>query len=220
MANESIEWTNCWREKADRDTKRILLVGDSIIWGAKSFVSKALPDHLAMTAIATSKGVDDPYYVAEIDLLCKQEGYAYEAVYFNNGLHTHGQSPKEYACNYRTALNTLREQIPNAVWILGLSTPIAINPSSGADHDTPITAQDRLEIKEKNDLVLAYNQEVRAIADELSLPCFDAYKLLEEKHAWKTDSYHYNEDGRSYLGRAIADVIQTECQLRRNEYEA
>ena len=98
--NEAIEWTRIWRENADTAKKRVLLIGDSIIDGCKSLVGKALPKEYTISSYATSKGVDSPFLWREVELLAAQEGFDYAAVYFNSGLHFHGQTPEEYRENY------------------------------------------------------------------------------------------------------------------------
>ena len=200
--NERIEWTRIWREDADRETKRVLLVGDSIIDGSKGKIQKYLPQGYAITSIATSKGVDDPFFIKEIDLLCAQEDYRYAAVYFNNGLHFHGQTPEVYAANYRAALEQLRKMLPDTPVMLGLSTPLTEGHGNPGEHETPITLRDT------NDTVVAYNQQVRALAAELNLPCFDAYGLMEPHPELKRDDgTHFSDEGNELLGAEIANAI-------------
>lgn len=206
--NERIEWTRCWREDADREGPRVLLIGDSVVEGIKHEVYDALPDEIATTVITTSKGVCSPYFCEEIELFCCQEPCDYRVAYFNNGLHPHGQSPEEYARAYRAALVRLRASLPGVkVWILGLSTPIT-RQGGGADHETPITDHDPQNLDLKNKLVCQYNREVLRIADEFGLEILDAYSLLVGHPEYKTDSYHYNADGKALLGAAVAKKIK------------
>lgn len=206
--NERIEWTRCWREDADRDRIRVLLIGDSVVEGIKHEVYNALPGGVATTVIATSKGVNNSFFTEEIKLFCRQEPCDYRVAYFNNGLHPHGQSPEEYAKNYRAALEELRRSLPCVrTWILGLSTPITRRGGDGSDHDTPITDADPCNLDQKDALVCQYNREVVKIAAASGLEVLDAYTLLVGHPEYKTDGYHYNAEGKALLGRAVAQKI-------------
>ncbi|MBQ3083940.1 MAG: SGNH/GDSL hydrolase family protein [Clostridia bacterium] len=202
--NERIEWTRVWREEADRETKRVLLVGDSIIDGSKGMIQKYLPEGYAITSFATSKGVDDPFFIKEIELVCAQENYYYQAVYFNSGLHFHEQTPEAYGSNYRNALEKLRGFLPDTPVVLGLSTPLTDGVADPSKHETPITLRDT------NETVLAYNEQVKALAAELSLPVFDAYGLMVPHPELKIfDGVHFSKEGNTLLGKAIAEAIET-----------
>ncbi len=207
MPNERIEWTFTWNEDADTDKPRCLAIGDSIIWGSKGDAYKALNGKITLSTFATSKGVDSPYLLEEIKLFCKQSDFRFEAVYFNNGLHTHGQSPKEYGENYERILSELRSLLPSAKFILGLSTPISEVLGDPTAHAAPITAGERENLLELDRNVLAYNQEVLAIAEKENLPVFDAYSLMKHHADKKKDPYHYNDEGRQIFGSAVAEQL-------------
>lgn len=213
MPNEKIEWSYGWNEDADTEKNRCLLIGDSIVWGSRTDVRKALPEKLTLSTFATSKGVDSPYLVEEIALFCRQSGSRFDAVYFNNGLHPHGQAPEEYGKNYRHVLSRLRALLPNAKWLLGLSTPISWEIGGDpASHSAPIEAKRREELEEADRLVRVYNEQVRAIAREEDLPCFDAYTLMACHADQKTDPYHYDPQGRRIFGSAVAEQLLRLCR--------
>lgn len=201
--NERIEWSRVWRENADREMKRVLLIGDSIIDGSKSVIGKNLPKEYTYSSYATSKGVDAPFLFREVELLAAQENFQYEAVYFNSGLHFHEQTPEDYKENYLRTLGLLRELLPGAAFILGLSTPLTCGAGGDpAKHETPVT------LKETNETVIAFNEKVREIAEETGLPVFDAYGLMVEHPELKRDDgCHFNELGNQLLGKAIAEAI-------------
>lgn len=201
--NEKIEWSRVWREEADTDFKRILLIGDSIIDGSKKEVQKNLPKGYAITSYATSKGVDDPFLFREVEIICAQEGFRYEAVYFNSGLHFHDQTPEEYKENYIRTLKQLQKLLPGTPMVLGLSTPLTMGTGGDpAKHETPVT------LKETNETVLVYNKKVAEIATELGLDTFDAYGLMVEHPEWKKDDgCHFIEEGNACLGKAIAEFL-------------
>ena len=208
MPNEKIEWSYGWNEDADTEKARCLLIGDSIVWGSRVNVYQALPKDLTLSTFATSKGVDSLNLVEEIELFCRQSEFHFEAVYFNNGLHPHGQSPEEYGKNYRLVLSRLRTLLPNAKWILGLSTPIS--PEIGGDpsaYSAPIEVERREMLADANRLVCSYNEQIRTVAQEEQLPCFDAYALMASHSDKKTDPYHYDPQGRQIFGAAVAEQL-------------
>ena len=211
MANEKIEWTFTWNEDADTDKRRCLIVGDSIVWGSRGDVYSALTEEITLSTFATSKGVDSPYLFEELSLFCRQSDLRFEAVYFNNGLHTHGQTPEEYGKNYRLVLSALRALLPSAKFMLGLSTPISEVMGDPTAHAAPITVEERSRLLEMDLGVRAYNQEVLAIASEEGLPVFDAYSHMLPHNDQKKDPYHYNEEGRRIFGSAVAEQLLSLC---------
>ncbi len=215
--HEKIEWSYGWNEDSDRAVRRCLMIGDSLLWGSRADTYSALaPYDLSLSTFATSKGVNSPYLTDEIDLFCRQSNYDFDAVYFNNGLHSHGQSPTEYAQNYENVLRALRDRMPHAKWILGLSTPISASSDTGASHDAPIHQKGNEEA-DRNDadlLVQQYNSQVIAIAKQQNLPYFDAYTLMFPHGSYKIDRYHFNADGRKILGLAIAEQLRRLCGIQ------
>lgn len=199
--NERIEWTRVWREEADKEIKRVLLIGDSIINGSQKWIQASLPEGYAITSVVSSKGVDDPFWFREIQLVCEQEDFKYEAAYFNNGLHFHDQTAEQYQENYRKMLKKLQEMLPGVPFILGLSTPLTDSSGDPGKHDAPVT------LKETNATVLAFNQKVVELAAEMQLTCFDAYSLMVTRPELKKDSCHFVDEGNRILGRAIAEAI-------------
>ena len=214
MKREMLEWFHCEAWEGD---KKVLLVGDSIIWGSHRMVEKLVPKGLAVTTVVTSLGVDEPRFVKGLDLFANIDDVEYELVYFNNGLHPHGQTADEYEQNYKKVVLELMKLIPSKKWMLGLSTPISEESGDPSEHSMPITDSDVSEIKKKNALVIEYNERVRKIADELGMEYYDAYTLMESKSALKTDPYHYNEEGRIFFAEAISNIIASNINKLRFE---
>lgn len=203
---ERIEWTRYWREEADREAKKVLLIGDSIVNGCIREIQKNLPEGYAVTAVVSSKGLNNPYFIKEIALFCEQEDYRFEAIYFNNGLHFQGQSPAEYKENYRKILKELQALMPHVPMVLGLSTPLTCGDGGDPQkHETPVT------LKETNATVIAFNEKVMEIAREQNLPIFDAYSLMVPHPEMKSgDGCHFNNEGIAYLGKAMAEAIKNQ----------
>lgn len=204
---ENIEWTRVWRERVNESYPRVLIVGDSIMDGSKLHISRELSDCAAVSVFVTSKAVDNPYYWQELSLLLEQEGASYTVIYFNSGLHTGGMTPAEYAAYYRNMVLHLREAVPGAVLILGLSTPVTARRTDPAAADAPITPC--MQYADADRTIRAFNESVCALGEELHLPVFDAYACVDGHAAWRTpDGYHYVEEGYRHLSHAIAETIR------------
>lgn len=204
MSRERLEWIHYESREGD---KKILVVGDSIIWGAHSYIEKIIEGKFGLTTVVSAHGVNEEQFLKSVSMLATLNDSYYEAVYFNNGLHPRGQTADEYAKNYERCVAELIKAIPAGKWILGLSTPISNKQTDKWDNTAPITDKEKRSIEERNELVLEYNEKVREIADRLGLPCYDAYALVEGSDDMKIDPYHYNQEGRRLIAKGICDCI-------------
>lgn len=207
MSREKLEWTHYESWEGD---KKILVVGDSIIWGAHSYIEKLLDGKFGLTTVVSAHGVNEEQFLRSVSMLATLNDTYYEAVYFNNGLHPRGQTADEYAKNYEKVVAELMKAIPAGKWILGLSTPISNKQTDKWDNTVPITDKEKLSLKERNELVLEYNEKVREISAKLGVPCYDAYSLIESRDDLKIDPYHYNREGRELIAEAICECILKE----------
>ena len=205
MSREKLEWTHYESWEADR---KVLFVGDSIIWGARSYIEKILPEGIGSTVLVTAHGVNEEQFLKSVSVLATLNDSYYEVVYFNNGLHPRGQTAEEYAVNYERCVVELMKVIPAGKWILGLSTPISNKQTEIWDNTAPITEKEKISLKERNELVLEYNEKVKEIAQRLGLTYYDAYGLVEGRDDLKTDPYHYNKEGRELIAKGMCEAIE------------
>ena len=208
--NESIEWTRVWREEADRESRRIVFIGDSIIDGSKGYLSAGLKGEYAITAVMTSKGVNNPYFIKEVDLVFSQEDYNYDLIYFNSGIHVHGQSTEEYKKNYKTLIKEIRKLLPNTTVLLGLSTPLTEgNTAEAKAYDAPVSLDETVKLTEQNKKIIEFNSAVCEIAKEEGLEVFDAYSLMLENSKYKkADGVHFIPEGYALLSEEIIKAIK------------
>lgn len=75
---------------------------------------------------------------------------------------------------------------------------------------TPITVKgDNENLAPENDVVIRRNEEMKAIAEELSLPLNDLYTAMISRPEFRVgDGYHYNEQGRAAQARLVACRIK------------
>lgn len=193
MKRENLEWTQTWWEQAnDGDLPRVLLVGDSIVCGYRPFVQQELRGKAYVDQFASSKYIADPFYQKEIMLYAKE--YSYDLIHFNHGLHGLGYSPESYRDNLKEILQMLSAGCPRMM--LALSTPITVKG-------------DNENLAPENDVVIRRNEEMKAIAEELSLPLNDLYTAMISRPEFRVgDGYHYNEQGMAAQARLVA------CRLK------
>lgn len=196
---ERIEWTNTWFEDtAPADKARVFLVGDSICNGYRSIVHRKIAGKYAVTAFATSKAVDNPWFGEELALTVKQAGFRYEHVHFNNGLHGWHLSDQEYKKYYQDLIRTVLRVFPDSHLSLALTTSVCVK------NETPA----RL-CEERNAVVLRRNEIVRELADMFRLPLDDLYTVsVEHMNEHVADGVHYTPQGYEVLGGAVADFLR------------
>lgn len=200
---ENKEWTRLWfDEAADRETPRVMLIGDSITAGYTQAVNRHLDNRLRADSIASSKALDHPAYLAEIDFFASEFGFDYRLIHFNNGLHGWHLSEAEYARQLDTKVNWLLYHFPGAKLILATSTPVTVN----GDPET-LNA-------EKNAVVIARNEQMQIMARRYNLPLNDLYAAMANRPEWRNaDGFHYNERGVDAQGCLVADFILNQMKL-------
>lgn len=198
---EEKEWSNLWWENAsDHEKKRVLLVGDSITNGYQPMVNVVLGGEILANAWATSKALDNPYYLEELDFVWKQNAYHYDLVHFNNGLHGWHLKQEEYAELYEKAVLHILEKYKDTKLVLALSTPVCI-PGKDMKLDP-----------DKNQEVIRRNEIVREIGEKYHLPINDLYSAMLGKNEFRQeDGYHYNQQGVTFQGKMVADFIRLQC---------
>lgn len=195
---ETIEWTQYWSEFApDEKTPRVLLIGDSISVGYRHIVEGMLGGEYHISSMATSKAVDNPWFMDEVRLLHKQE-CDYEIVHVNNGAHGGHLDADAYEKYSDKLICALKEEFPSAKFVLALTTPVmkkddlaAFNPEGNA------------RVKERNEraLALAEKHGIRVIDDLYSA-------ALSEPSLHGPDGLHFTEHGYEVLAKSVVESIQ------------
>lgn len=200
---ENKEWTRLWYDEAtDRKTPRIMLIGDSITAGYTPAVNKHLNNRLRADSIASSKALDQPAYMAEIDFFASEFGFDYRLIHFNNGLHGWHLSTEEYARQLDAKVSWLMYHFPGAKLALATSTPVTVNGS-------PETLDE-----ERNAIVIARNEQMKSVAGRYNLPLNDLYAAMVDHPEWRNaDGFHYNEEGIDRQGCLVSDFILEHMKL-------
>lgn len=69
---EQFEWADLWWDNADREGRRVLLIGDSVTRGYWPAVSAALQGICFVDRMTTSKGPDNPAFQYELDYFLRR----------------------------------------------------------------------------------------------------------------------------------------------------
>ncbi len=188
---ERIEWSDVWVVDADRDElPRVLLVGDSIVKGYYDSVSRALEGKASVARYATSKFMGNPDYLAELEILL--DGYDFDVIHINNGLHGWGYTEEQYRESFPALLESLEKCAPDAKVIWGMSTPIR-------------KSDDLSQLDEKDARVVERNRIAGEIMAEHEFPVNDLYTLVvDHPEYFAQDGVHFNDQGRTTQGQQVA----------------
>lgn len=200
---ENKEWTRLWYDEAtDTQTPRVMLVGDSIVAGYTQAVNAQLEGRVRADSIASSKALDHPVYMSELDFFACEFGFDYRIIHFNNGLHGWHLSAEEYGQQLDAKAAWLMYHFPGSKLVLATSTPVTVQGDPSTLHP------------EKNPIVLARNEQVWAVAHKYNLPVDDLYTAMLDHPQWRAaDGFHYNEEGVEAQGRLVARFILDQMNL-------
>jgi hypothetical protein len=196
ICREEMEWANLWWSHADDlATPRVLLIGDSIVVGYSQTVMTRLQGVAHIDRLANSRGINDPALAKELCYMLSE--YRYSAIHFNNGLHGAHISDDVYARGLHAMVQLLMLYGQGARLVWGHSTPVTRSGEpTELDADT-------------NGQVLRRNAVAVDIMGVYEIPVTDLYGLVVGHPALRSlDGYHYNEQGQTLLGEAVAAAIQ------------
>ena len=193
---ETYEWDNIWWEHApDKETPRILAIGDSISCGWRGVLNRILDGKMYVDGFGSSKALDNPQLLPSISLMASQQPQC-QIVLFNNGLHGFHLTTGQYQAHYTTVLQMIKKQFAQQKVFVLLTTPVydvAVNP--------PVLA-------ERTKLVTARNQAALEVAASLDIPVIDLYTAVISHPEHFTDGVHLTEDGYTLLANTILDAIK------------
>lgn len=196
LKREQYEWCNIWWDHAnDRQTPRVLLIGDSITVGYGGAVTKALEGKARVDRLSVAFGISDPALLKHTALMLGE--YKYAAISFNNGLHGWHIKDSEYEYYLKEYAQALRRLSHNAALIWVSSTPIGINGDPAVLNP------------ELNPIVLRRNEIAERVMTELEIRVIDLYGLVIDKPELKSsDGCHFKNEGNELLGTAVAPALE------------
>lgn len=185
---EEKEWTQVWLDEAmDKTTPRVLLVGDSIFNGIISNIINMVDGTVLFDSFCSSKAVDNPYLIEELELFMRQEGHR-KLIVFNNGLHGwHLDDEAQYAEGYEKIVSYLREKYPDTPVVISLTTAIK-------DEHLP--------------RVLVRNEVAKKVAAKYQCPIMDMFaESKRHEHMMTEDGIHFLYQGYQGLSKFIMDYV-------------
>ncbi len=182
---ECYEWDRTWIAHTENfDAKRVFYIGDSISWdGIRPSLQKMVENEFYIDALATSKALDNPYFLPTLDLMFRQV-HQPNLILLNNGLHGwHLKDDSDYPKLLEKLIVAIRDRLNVSVAVV-LTTRVS---------DT-----------ERNRRVQARNQSARTVAEKLGCPVFDLY-TPSEIHSNLQDGggVHFFKEGYDLLAEAI-----------------
>jgi len=196
MQRESTEWARFyWYNTEETELPRVLLIGDSIVAGYNEFVAKELKGKATVAFYSTSKCVGDPSIYNELKYALGE--YEIDLVHFNNGLHGFTTSDEDYGKFLAKYTDKLQKMVWDTQLVWAMSTPIT-EVGNPAEKNS-----------EKNSRVIERNRLAAEVMSKRGIPVNDLYSLMsdcQEEYS-AGDGYHYNDAGREFQGKQVAEFI-------------
>lgn len=197
VPREGIEWQDTWIEggdKTDAALPRVLLLGDSISRQYRGKVSELLKGKARVANSAGSHCVGDPMLAAANAAVL--DGYAFDVIFVNNGLHGWDCSDDDYAVFLGDYLDFLRAQAPKAKLVWVRTTPLARHDDLG-------------QMSERNARVVRRNAAADRLAAARKLPVVDLYAAIMQDPAgyFSGDGTHFNDKGVNVMAEKIVDTF-------------
>lgn len=201
---EHFEWVNIWHDhtnltaEEESQSKRLLFIGDSITNGMRQFLPAMLREKytecpLNVDFMVTSKGIDNPDILRELDYMMKD--YNYDVVQFNNCLHGFSVNEQDYETYYEEVICHILEKVAPEKLCFMLGTPLSVK-------DKPDTYE------RQNERVCNRNEAVKRIAQKHGVAVNNLYSVVYGNTEIRAlDGYHYNADGYEILAEACSDFI-------------
>ncbi len=186
---ESIEWSITYAYDAlDESRPRVLLIGDSICNGYNGAVRDKLAGEVNVSFWASSKCVTDPDYFRELDFML--DARPYDAVCFNNGLHSLTTARAEWDAAYASSVAFIRAKLPETKLALTLSTPLK---------DPALTA-----------ISASLNETVLRLSREQNLPVIDLFSSMDplDRERYWSDTFHFRAEAIDIQAGIIADRVR------------
>jgi hypothetical protein len=196
---EQYEWCDFWWQEApQQDKKRVLLVGDSISRAYRPYVNEHFQGGIYADQLSSSRALDNPAFLFELDYMLKHNNVKYDAVHFNNGLHGFHLTTEQYELHLEKAIQHILLYLDASKVVLALSTPVT-KPNIPTELEA-----------EMNNKVLNRNEVMERLALKYNLKLNDLYGQMLGKSEYRVnDGYHYNVTGEKAQAAIVVKIIQT-----------
>lgn len=196
---EYIEWVNWWwEESANKDKKRLLLIGDSVARQFRGNFNNMCTEKYGMAVDfpGTSASVRSDLLLREIKSFFDACDYKYEMILLQVGHHGYRTRCKAdeaeaelFAENYELLLDYLAEKVNGNIIVLA-NTPVANDESKNE------------EIRIRNDI------SKKVAGERGEYPYFDMYSLMAESDFVYTDDVHFERSADLFIAEKILAFLE------------
>jgi hypothetical protein len=196
---EQYEWCDFWWQEAPQQgKKRVLLVGDSISRAYRPYVNDQFKGEVYADQLSSSRALDNPAFLFELDYMLKLNNVKYDAIHFNNGLHGIHLTAYQYELLLENVIQHILSYIDYSKIILALSTPVT-KPNIPTELEAEV-----------NNKVMDRNEVMERLAIKYNIKLNDQYtKMLGKSEYRSDDGYHYNVTGEKAQAAIVAEIIQS-----------
>ena len=206
---EGAEWTNIWFDEGLYfDRTRVALIGDSITHHYRPVVQRIVKEEMnlpiSVDMMTGSRCAGDPALYAELECFFgSANGYKYDVIHFNNGLHgacNNSMIDYDVFCEgFVKCVELLHKLQPQAKIILSTLTDM----NYGEEYIS------REGLKAKNDLVDERDAFIRKYAKENGYVLDDLRSLVCGKPDLypQIDGIHYGEAGVRAMAEQVTKIV-------------
>lgn len=203
---EMIEWTNTWREYANQNKMRILLIGDSVTRGIRSSLQSMVGGQYSVDLFATSAAITDISFMRDVEFFLSYDEYQYSIIVFQCGLH-HGLNMR--CCQDMLYENRWEQDFTKLVKIAEAHCEDIIflsgTPQMCASQTTKRNEEINIEIRKRN-------QIIKRIADKREKKYIDVYSSTIG--AEYIDAQHFAKKGYDIIAKVLEKQIEDSISER------
>lgn len=196
---EKIEWLNYWIEDANKNKKRIILLGDSVTREIRKRLNSFMSEEYVVDLLAMSYSILDSMVLEEIKHFFERTLYQYDTIIYQMGAH-HGyhiecvksdEAAKRYADKTEEILKTLSQYGTNI---------IAMTPTFERCLD-----KEGKSILNHNEEIGKRNEILKEISERLKVSFFDLNQKIDYKKVRYSDWCHFYEDCYEYISKLLIE---------------
>lgn len=199
---ESIEWSNFWWEDANKESERILLIGDSVTRGYRSLLNNFFQEYgYVIDLCAFSAAITDTLTEKMFNAFFSISEYSYEVI----GMQLGGQHGFKKLCcadmrqrdRFKKAYQRYVSEMKNKCQSVFLISY------------TPTVLKENLDLynTERNKELLCRNEIAKEVAAEMGCLYIDLWNIILDKNLRHTDYIHFDKEANQYIADYIGQEI-------------
>ena len=206
LHSDGSPWGYKHTDAPESDLPRVLLIGDSILNGYRSYVVKQLEGEVIVDAWVNPHYQSEEFNKLLADVL---EQDTYDVIHFNIGLHGWAEGrikPGTFKPLTRAMVQVMKDKQPQAQLIWASSTPVTVKGSPQELHP------------EINPIIVEHNRLAAEVMDEMKVPVSDFYGLLvDQRKLARGDSFHWNSTAYQQLSDQAVKTLRQAIQKETSE---